>query len=198
MKNKLQAVLALIGAPFLGIDFYRNMHPGDQWGGPILTRIFDILYMTGWICTMFALIRIKAAGTKKVGRNILYTQTFLLFIAASSDIVALIQIPIPANIFFFWDLFWPLSHAMMLITGITIAMAGVLKGWKRWIALIMGFWLPVTMVVKFALSLEYMAIIGGTYSIVLWTIMAWIAFNGHNSKGAVKLSTHVAPAITHN
>lgn len=182
MKNKFQAVLALIGAPFLGLDFYRNMHSVDQWGGSILTRVFDMLYMASWICTMFALIRINAAGTKKVGRNILYTQTLLLFIAASSDVVALLQIRIPTNIFFFWDLFWPLSHCMMLVTGVTIATAGILKGWKRWIALIMGLWLPVTMVAKFALPMEYFAIIGGTYSIVLWTTMARIAFDSDNSK----------------
>jgi len=132
--------------------------------------------MAGWICTMFALIRMEAAGTKKSGRIILYVQTLFLFVAASSDVVTLFRIPIPQKIFFFWDLFWPISNCMMLATGIVIAVAATLKGWKRWVALITGLWLPVTMIVKFTLPGEYVAIIGGTYSIVLWTMLAWVAF----------------------
>src|SRR5215831_11660986 len=110
MNNRLQAALAFIGAPLLGIDFYRNIHSGDQWGNPVLTSIFDILYVTGWICTMFELIRIKVAGAKRTGRIILSLQTVFLFIAGFSDFVTLLKIPIPQNIFFFWDLFWPLSN----------------------------------------------------------------------------------------
>jgi hypothetical protein len=176
MKNKLQAALAFIGAPFLGIDFFRNIHSVDQWDVSVFTRVCDIMYMTGWICTMFALAEMKAAGSKRVGRNIIYTQISFLFIAGMSDVVSLFQIPIPPRIFFFWDLFWPLSNCMMLVTGVAIAAAGVLTGWKRWIPLFMGLWLPITIVVKSILPFEYVGIIGGAYSIVLWTIMAWVAF----------------------
>lgn len=70
---------------------------------------------------------------------------------------------------------------MMLATGIAIAVAGILKGWKRWVALITGLWLPVTTVVKLTLPFEYMSIIGGTYSIILWTMLAWIAFEPHKT-----------------
>jgi hypothetical protein len=162
--------------PFLGIDFYRHVHSGDQWGASGFTNICDILYITGWICTMFALFHMIAAGTRQVGRVILYVQTLFLFPAASSDLVTLLRIPIPEKIFFFWDLFWPLSNCMMLITGIAIAAAGVLKGWKRWVPLITGLWLPVTVIVKVTLPSEYVSIIGGTFSIVLWSMLAWIAF----------------------
>ena len=181
MKKQLAATLAFIGAPFLGIDFYRNIHSGDQWDISIFTSLCDILYMAGWICTMFALIRIKAAGTKKAGRIILYVQTVFLFLAASSDIITLFQIPVPQKLFFFWDLFWPISNCMMLITGIAIGAAGALKGWKRWVPLITGLWLPVTILVKISLSSEYMSLIGGTYSIVLWTMLAWVAFEGYKT-----------------
>lgn len=100
MKNRFPAALAFIGAPFLGIDFYRNMHSVDQWDISVFARVCDILYMTGWICTMFALIRINAAGMKKVGKVILYLQTLFLFVAVSSDLVALLRIPMPQKIFF--------------------------------------------------------------------------------------------------
>jgi hypothetical protein len=181
MKNRLPAALAFIGAPFLGIEFYRNIHSGDQWDISIFTSLCDILYMAGWICTMFALIRIKAAGTKNAGRIILYVQTLFLFVAASSDVVTLFQIPIPHKLFFIWDLFWPISNCMMLVTGIAIAAAGTLKGWRRWVPLVAGLWLPLTIVVKLTFPSEYMAIIGGTYSIVLWTVLAWVAFEQYQA-----------------
>jgi hypothetical protein len=189
MKNKLLAIFAFVGAPFLGIDFYRNMYFVNQWDVSTFTRVCDILYLTGWICTMFALIERRAAGTKKAAKNILYIQILFLLIALSSDIVAILKIPIPANIFFFWDLFWPLSNCMMLVAGIAIAAARVLAGWKRWIAVAMGLWLPVTMIVRFTLPFEWVALIGGTYSIVLWTIMAWIAFDENKTTQLALAST---------
>jgi hypothetical protein len=184
MRNKLLAALAFIGPPFLGIDFYRNIHADDQWNVSIFTSVCDILYLIGWICTMFALIRIKAAGTKKAGRIILYVQTLFLFVTMSSDVVTLFRIPVPQRIFFFWDLFWPLSNCMMLVTGIAIASAGMLKGWKRWVGLITGLWLPVTMIVRLTLTTEYVFIIGGTYSIVLWMMLAWVAFERYKIQQA--------------
>jgi hypothetical protein len=176
MKTQILAAFAFIGAPCLGIDFYRNTHSGEQWSNPVLSSVLDILYITGWICTMFALIRIKAAGEKKAGKVVLYLQTVFLFLAGASDVVTLMKIPIPQNIFFYWDFSWPLSNCMMLATSIAIGAAGVLKGWKRWVPLITGLWLPVTLLVKLTLGSEYMSIIGGTYSIVMWTLLASVAF----------------------
>ena len=179
MKNKLQAAISFIGAPCLAIDFYRNANAGQQWGAPILTSILDILYMAGWACTMLSFIRIQVNGTKKSAKNLLYIQLTFLIIAASSDLVTLLKIPVPENVFFYWDLFWPLSNCLMLVTGITIAIAGRLHGWRRWVPLITGLWLPVTMFVKIYLSAQYMAYIGGTYSLILWTLMAYVAHSGY-------------------
>jgi hypothetical protein len=176
MKNKLQAAIAFIGAPCLGIDFYRHANFTDQWDVSVLTRIFDILYMAGWICTMFAFIRMQVNGTKKRARNLLYIQLFFLFLAGSSDVAALLKISTPGNLFFYWDLFWPISNCMMLITGISIAVAGRLTGWQRWVPFLAGLWLPVSIVVKIFLPAQYIAYIGGTYSIIMWTLMAYVAF----------------------
>jgi hypothetical protein len=175
MKNKIRTALSFIGAPCLGIDFYRHAYSVDQWDISVSTRICDILYMAGWICAMFTFIHIQVNGEKKSARNILYIQLLFLFLAGSSDVAAFLKIPVPESLFFYWDLFWPISNCMMLVTGISIAAAGKLRGWQRWIPLLAGLWLPVTILVKIFLSLEYMAYIGGTYSIIMWTIMAYVA-----------------------
>ena len=182
MKNKFQAAISFIGAPCLAIDFYRNADAGQQWGAPTLTSILDILYMAGWACTLVSFIRMHVNGTKRSARILLYVQLSFLFMAGSSDLVTLLKIPVPENLFFYWDLFWPLSNCLMLVTGITIAIAGRLQGWRRWVPLITGFWLPVTLAVKVYLSPQYMAYIGGTYSLVMWTLMAYVAHVNDNRK----------------
>ncbi len=182
MKNKLLAGISFIGAPCLALDFYRNADAGQQWGFPALTSILDILYMAGWACTIVSFIRMQVNGTKRSARILLYVQLSLLFIAASSDLVTPLKIPVPENLFFYWDLFWPLSNCLMFVTGITIAVAGQLHGWRRWVPLVTGLWLPVTLAVKIYLSPQYMAYIGGTYSLVMWTLMAYVAHVHDNHK----------------
>jgi len=189
MKNRLQAAISFIGAPCLAIDFYRNANAGQQWGAPILTSILDILYMAGWACTMISFIRMQVNGTKRSARNLLYVQLTFLIIAGSSDLVTLLKIPVPENVFFYWDLFWPLSNCLMLVTGITIAVAGRLHGWRRWVPLITGLWLPLTMVVKIYLSPQHMAYFGGTYSLIMWTLMAYIAHSRHEPEVDYKVKT---------
>jgi len=182
-QNKLNAAISFIGAPCLAIDFYRHANSEGQWNPSILTNILDILYMAGWICTMFSFIRMQVNGTKKAARILLYIQVSFLFLAGSSDLVSISKIPIPENLFFYWDLFWPLSNCMMLVTGISIAVAGRLHGWKRWIALMAGLWLPVTVFIRFYLSSsEYMAYVGGTYSLLMWGLMAYIAYSNNEQQ----------------
>jgi len=189
MKNKLLAAISFIGAPCLAIDFYRNAKAGEHWSIPALTSILDILYMAGWVCTMLAFIRMQANGTKKAARILLYVQLSFLLVAGLSDLVTLLKIPVPQNIFFYWDLFWPLSNCLMLVTGITIAVAGRLHGWRRWVPLITGLWLPVTLFVKIYLSPEYMAYIGGTYSLIMWTLLAYVAHINNEHRSEYKMES---------
>ena len=182
MKNRIPALIAFIGAPFLGIDFYTHIHSSNQWEVYVSTRIFDILYMAGWICSILAFIRMKAAGETRGARNILHIQLLFLFLAVSSDIVALLRIPVPENVFFYWDLFWPISNCMMLVTGISIAVAGKLQNWKKFVPLLTGLWLPVCIPVKLFMPIEYIAYIGGTYSIIMWTLLAYVAFSNRRTE----------------
>jgi len=194
MKNKLQAAISFIGAPCLAIDFYRHANGGEQSNTSVLTNILDILYMAGWICTMFRFIRMRLNGSSKAARILLYLQLFFLFLAGSSDIVTILKIPVPGNLFFYWDLFWPLSNCLMLVTGISIVIAGRLHEWKRWIPLMAGLWLPVTLLVKFYLSPEYMAYIGGTYSLLMWTLMAYIA----HTSAEQRISSYAVVGMQHS
>jgi len=46
-----------------------------------------------------------------------------------------------------------------------------------WVLLLAGLWLPVTIAAKILLPPQYIAYIGGTYSIIMWTLMAYVAFS---------------------
>lgn len=189
MKSKFLAAISFIGAPCLAIDFYRNANAGQNWSVPTLTSILDILYMAGWACTMLSFIRMRVNGNRRSARILLYVQLSFLLIAGSSDLVTMLKIHVPENVFFYWDLFWPLSNCLMLVTGITIAVAGQLHGWRRCVPLITGLWLPVTMLVKIYSSPQYMAYIGGTYSLILWTLMAYVAHSRHEPEVEYKAET---------
>jgi len=135
---------------------------------------------------MFAFVFVRANGEKKLAKCILYIQLLFLFLAGSSDVAALCNV-LPGNLFFYWDLFWPISNCMMLVTGISIVAAGKLKRWQRWVPLVVGLWLPFTLMTKVWLSPVYAAYLGGIYSFAMWTIMGYIA---HNSKSQILRETH--------
>jgi Na+-translocating ferredoxin:NAD+ oxidoreductase RnfE subunit len=86
--------------------------------------------------------------------------------------------------FFILDLFWPLSNVFMLVLGIVIAIKGVLKGWRRYVVLAVGLWLPVALGFSFLLGREhaYAYYPGAVYSVLAWTWLGWMIFTSEQEK----------------
>jgi len=70
-------------------------------------------------------------------------------------------------------------HAFALKNYFFITSPGLSKKIKKprelWVPLLAGLWLPVTIAVKILLPPQYIAYVGGTYSIIMWTFMAYVA-----------------------
>src|SRR5690349_16049299 len=78
MCNKILAIVALLGAPFLCIDFLDNQaNTSDSW----TTGLYGFIYMGGWMASVVGLFRVNAAGTHTAGRIILLIQLLLLVVA---------------------------------------------------------------------------------------------------------------------
>jgi hypothetical protein len=144
MNTRTLGLIAIAGSPFLGIDFIvNNINEGYQ--RTALGGVFSLLYMTGWVCSILALYRLKAAGNGPWGKGILITQLVMLGLGELWNVYAIAD-PLSNTVLFrTLDLFWPLSNCFMLITGIAVIRAKQLQGWKRFVPFVVGLWFPLSL-----------------------------------------------------
>jgi hypothetical protein len=171
MNVRILGILALMGAPFLFIDTMHNnfsiTHTSPYSG------FFNLLYITGWMCSITALNKIGALGKGVIAKLVFSIQMFLLVMANAWNVYEWIQPNAGTGLYFFLDVFWPISNFFMLVTGITIACVGTLHGWRRFIPLIVGCWLPLGILlwVLFTRTPGVLLTLS-VYSAVCWSLMA--------------------------
>ncbi|WP_224996976.1 hypothetical protein [Cesiribacter sp. SM1] len=172
MKNRTLGTIALIGAPCLFISFQFPSTTADAVGDSAISNAFGLLYLIGWMCSVTALHRMGATGNTFFGKALIPLLLVSLTIASISNIYAMI-LPQNTELYFYIDLFWPISNLLMFITGITVAAANKLKGWKRFVPLAVGIWFPL-MVISMALIGRTPAtgLALGLYAAFAWSGMA--------------------------
>ncbi|MFL5808704.1 MAG: hypothetical protein ACJ749_04235 [Flavisolibacter sp.] len=171
MCNKILGLIALFGAPFLCIDFLDNQaNTNDTW----TTGLFGFIYMVGWMASVVGLMRLNATGKTLAGRCVLVIQLILLCIAQVFNIDVMIHGGNNSLLQQLLDIFWPISNGFMLITGVAVLFAKQLKGWQKWVPVLVGSWLPVMLLSKgFQLQNLYFA---GFYSAIAWTLLAIVIY----------------------
>jgi hypothetical protein len=175
MNNKMLGTLALAGAPFLfiGLTYEQLMHVSAA-GDTRLGGAYSFIYMAAWTCSLLGLLRIGATGHSRFGRGILWANITTLALA---NILNLAQLIFPWAIFKYFrlvlDPFWPISHVLMLVIGINVLASKKLMGWKRYVPLAIGLWLPVALLTKLlpAGTMPAFNIIA-FYSAVAWSLLA--------------------------
>jgi hypothetical protein len=70
------------------------------------------------------------------------------------------------------DLFWPISNAFMIVTGISVIKTRKVTGWKKYIPFIAGLWFP-SMLIASAISGK----IDSMPFAALYSVIAWIALS---------------------
>ena len=177
MHSTLLRIIALIGAPFLLIDFYVNgsavggadyMH--TSWSG-----VFGLIYMTGWSCSILALIKRNANTKKRIIRTLGVVQLTLLTFANFWNIYEIISPGANTLLFNVLDLFWPLSNVFMLVLGIVVWRTSALEGWSKFAPFASGLWLPVSALLNLLVGdPELVMMIAGTYS---WLAWSWLGLS---------------------
>ena len=132
----------MAASPFLFIQMFLGGGGVTSTGG-----LCDLIYMTGWACTIFALLRLNATGSGDKNKMILYIQLGTLTIAQAWNIWTIADPENSSLLFRIMDFFWPISNITLLVAGIIIAVKGILKGWKRFAVLIAGSWLPFSLII---------------------------------------------------
>ena len=172
MNNRTLGILALIGAPFLGLgmiveQFYSLLH--DSW----FTGVWGLLHISAWLCSITALRRLAVTGQGQFGQGILRVITGTLVIANISNVYQLLLPGEKTVMFIILDAFWPLSNLIMLGVGIAVIVAKGLPGWRRYVPLAVGLWFPFT-VLCMGVTGSWAAATPASslYSTVAWTVLA--------------------------
>ena len=174
MNNKVLGIVGMIAAPFLYIDF--ELH-GDNH----LTGLFEFIYMSGWMCSIVGLYRLEATGTRLRGRSLLLIQLFLLSMAQLYNLDLIIESGTGSVLQKYFDWFWPISNAFMFLTGIVTIAAGRLPGWKKFIPLLAGFWLPAILLI-ITINGNVNNHLAGGYSTLAWFLLAIVVYTTPHSK----------------
>lgn len=174
-QNRLLGIIAMLAAPFLFVDFLVH-GMGGQFESTSFSGIFSLIYMTGWVCSIIGLLRLKATGETKFGRVILWIQLLLLFLANIWNAWVILQPGANDVLFRVLDMFWPVSNAFMMVIAITAIRAKKIKGWRRFVPLFVALWLPVGLLVTglFFGRASTGIVIAGTYSAIAWMLLGYV------------------------
>jgi hypothetical protein len=167
-------VLALIGAPFLLLGpLLAQGYP--PLSGPWFYGVWAFVYITAWMCSIQGLRLLEATGRSRFGKGILWVITGTLVLADLSNLYALAAPGEKSALFLCLDAFWPLSNLAMLVVGIAVVAAKGLPGWRRYVPLLAGLWLPFTLAVKALMDTGTLLIdapVVGIYSALAWSLLA--------------------------
>lgn len=183
--NKFMGTCGMMAAPFL--TFLLLSGQAANADNTSIGGLFGLIYMLGWQCSIIGLIQLQAAGTRKKDNILFYIQLFLLTIANIWNIWVIIDPTNTSTFFFVLDLFWPLSNLFMLVLGIVIARKGILKGWRRYVVLGVGLWLPFALGTSLLLGRDshFAYYPGALYSIVAWTLLGWMVYEGDEEESSL-------------
>ena len=163
MNNRKLGIIAFLCAPYLGLSLVIDDPERTIWQ----QGLYGFIYVAGWMCSILALYKIKAAN-----ETVLKIQLGLLAIAQLWNILVMTGISSKNIVFIIGDFFWPLSNVFMIVTGISIIRTKKITGWKKYIPLVAGLWLPSILIAS--------AISGKSESMpfaALYSVIAWIALS---------------------
>lgn len=175
MNNRFLGILALMGAPCLLLgSTIENMYPALAGGW--FYGVYGFIYITGWMCSMEILRRVKATGNSTFGKLLLQIILGTLFLANISNVYAFFAPQNRSMLMIILDSFWPISNLVMLIVGITVIVSKGLSGWQRFIPLVAGLWFPFAMASRILLRGMHLPFnLVFTYSAIAWTLLAIVA-----------------------
>ena len=173
MNNRTLGTLAMLGAPFLGIEFLIQAYAGTH--DMRLSGLMGIPYALGWLGCIWALYRMQAAGSNARGRSILGTMFVLLSMANGWNIYAAIAPNADTLMYRILDISWPASNVFMIVVGVAVIRARVLSGWRRYVPLAVGLWLPLSALAAVVIGYDSMVSVtfSSIYSAVMWTLLGY-------------------------
>lgn len=152
--------------------------------------LIGLVFMLTWMGSLVGLIRLNATGQSRFGRFIIRANLLTLTVANIWNIYQAIEPNANTLLFRVLDAFWPISMVMMLLVGLTVACAGTLRSWRRYVPLAVGLWLPLTALLGKLMGLNpmnmaidadkgtlYILVVSGVYASVCWSLLAYVVWS---------------------
>jgi len=170
MNTRALGIVGALSSPFLLIGLISNGFIANA--SSQFSSVCNLIYMTGWMCSIIALWTMQATGKNGWGKAILVIQLVLLAVANSSNVYEILY---PSGYTHFYQIaetFWPISNAFMIVTGIAVASTEAFKGWKRFVVLIAGLWVYIFVAIIFITTRTAAVLISaGVYSAIAWFLL---------------------------
>ena len=175
MNNRILGCIGMAGAPFLLIDTVSNGY--YVYSHSSLSGLYNLVYITAWICSIVGLWRAGAFGNNRGGRRMYHIQLFFLAMANAWNTYEIIQPGAGTPLYYILDACWPLSNICMLATGIMLLRAGRLPGWTGFVPLLVGLWLPVGFLLWAIFSRTQAVLLAvNIYSAGMWFLLGLTVF----------------------
>ena len=189
LTNRTLGTLGFLGAHYLLIAPLLPMrYPALAQSA--FDGLVGLFFMLTWMGSLVGLIRLNATGRSGFGRFIIRANLATLALANVWNIYEAIEPNANTLVYRVLDMFWPISMVMMLLVGITVARVGILRGWRRYVPLAVGLWLPFTMILGKAMGLAlvnmsaqaadgtlYILLISGVYASVCWCLLGYVVWS---------------------
>lgn len=160
-------LVTLLTAPAMTIEAARHgfQKVANENTDPIGALLYG-LFSVGWLCGVLGLRWLRATGTGQAGRWLLNVLSVTVTLAILQSAMDLLRVPTGNALYMVTDLAWPLSMVLTLVVGVAAIFSRQLSGWRRFVPLFMGAFLPL-MVIQQALGAEV------PYLFDAHTILAW-------------------------
>jgi hypothetical protein len=125
---RLLGALGLLGSPIMLIQVLSTVPDSQR---PLWVVLLELLYVAGWMASTVALRSLRATGTGKFASVFFIVQLVGLSMAFCWTVLEGAGVE-RSNIFFIiTDICWPLSHLLMLVTGVLVTRTARLPVWAR-------------------------------------------------------------------
>ncbi|WP_324677616.1 hypothetical protein [Hymenobacter sp. GOD-10R] len=174
-SNKTLGTVGMLGAPFLALAMLWGALWGNHWLNPsYLDGVLCLVYISAWMCSLLGLAQLRATGPDRIGRGVLYIMFSTLILANFWNMYHAFHPNAWTLLYRALNMFWPISNLMMLLVGICVLRAEELIGWRRYVPLLVGLWLPsITLVYGCLGSNAGAMLFDACYSTSAWMILGY-------------------------
>ena len=189
LTNRSLGLLGFLGAHYMLVAPMLSMRY-PTLAQTAFDGLIGLFFMLTWMGSLVGLIRLKAVGRSGFGRFIIRANLITLTVANVWNIYQAIEPNANTLLYKILDAFWPISMVMMLLVGIAVARVGTLRGWRRYVPLAVGMWLPLTALTGKLMGLAlvnmaanadnamlYVMVLSGLYASVCWSLLAYLVLS---------------------